>query len=170
MKADCSYCALAEKKGQLFCSRHSTDMKSLDSGVFFIREKFFEECDWHVTRLSLNFNFDGSQSYFVGNREHRIRPDKYLLLNEGQSFKTMVESEHENRMVTVAFKVGLAAQICQMLVHDDAYLLDHPHVEADPLNFFEKTYPMDPFLHHKILSLISSSDAGPDREGLNHQM
>jgi AraC family transcriptional regulator len=162
MRKDCPYCSLARKNGELYCSRHSStaEMQKLNSGIFYIREKKFEECDWHVTRLSLNFNFDGPQIYFVGNREYRISPEKYLLINEGQSFKTSAHSETENRMVTVAFKVGLAEQIYTTLSHDHDYLLDHPFLQHGDFQLFEKTYPMDDYLKRKILFLLQ---ANPDK-------
>jgi len=155
----------------LYCSRHSNDMSALDSGIFFIEGKNFEECDWHVTRLSLNFNFDASQSYFVGNREYRISPEKYLLINEGQSFKTFAASPVESRMVTIAFKVGLAEEICHTLNNSDEYLLEHTAADKGRRNFFEKTYPLDDFFQNRILSLIQTSqDNSIDKNYLNEQL
>src|SRR5689334_19493001 len=88
---DCSYCSLARKSGELYCSKHSQDMTHLKSGVFYINEKSFEECDWHQTRLSLNFNFDDAQSYHVGSNNYSVSPSKYLLIAEGQWFKTSAQ-------------------------------------------------------------------------------
>jgi AraC family transcriptional regulator len=145
-------------------------MNTLDSGIFFIEEKKFEECDWHVTRLSLNFSFDASQSYFIGNREYRISPEKYLLINEGQSFKTFAASPVENRMVTIAFRVGLAEEIYNTLNNSNEYLLDHTTPDKTPLNFFERTYPLDDFFQNRILSLIQTSPASVDKHYLNEQL
>lgn len=171
MSTSCPYCDLALKKGELFCSRHSADMHSLDSGVFFIHEKSFEECDWHVTRLSLNFNLDGSQTYFAGNREYQISPDKFLLINQGQSFKTFARSKSTDRMVTIAFKVGLAEQIYGSLSKSHEQLLDHPETTtAQSLRFFEKTYSTDSFLNQTVLSLLHDEIANPDPDRLNEKL
>jgi AraC-like DNA-binding protein len=157
MKANCPYCDLAQKKGELYCSSHASDMDSLESGVFFIYTKSFEECDWHTTRLSLNFNFDATQSYFTGNREYRVSPEKYLLLNCGQTFKTFARNQHTSRMVTVAFKTGLPEQLYNVLRHEHEYLLDHPDsVPSEGLYFFERTYAMDDFLLRNVSSLLGS--------------
>ena len=111
---DCPYCSLALKAGELYCSKHSADMHALKSGMFYIVDKKFDECDWHVTRLSLNFNLDVIQPYFIGDREYRVSPQKYLLINEGQSFKT-VNEEQQARMITLAYEVGLPAQMFHSL-------------------------------------------------------
>jgi AraC-like DNA-binding protein len=152
----CPYCALAKVKGEAFCSKHSPHMNHLESGIFFIQAKNMEECDWHVTRLSLNFNFDGAHPFFAGNREYRVSPEKYLLINQGQSFKTSLKSEADNRMVTIAFKVGLAEEIHSNITRGIDYLLDHPFERPEQISFFEKTYLLDEFLKSKILTLISS--------------
>jgi AraC family transcriptional regulator len=151
----CPYCSLAKTRGEVFCSRHSTSMNDLESGVFFIQAKNMEECDWHITRLSLNFNFDGPQPYFAGNREYRVTPEKFLLINQGQQFKTSVKSEVDNRMVTLAFKVGLAEEIHKNLTHTADYLLDEPFASSGAITFFEKTYSLDDSLRAKILQMVA---------------
>jgi AraC-like DNA-binding protein len=152
----CPYCSLAKVKGEAFCSTHSPSMNDLESGIFFIQAKNMDECDWHVTRLSLNFNFDGPHPFFAGNREYRVSPEKYLLINQGQSFKTSLKSDTNNRMVTIAFKVGLAEEIHRNLTRSADYLLDHPFECPEQISFFEKTYLLDDFLKNKISALISS--------------
>ncbi len=157
---DCPYCSLAKKKGQLFCSRHSDNMNHLESGVFFIEEKSFEECDWHMTRLSLNFNLDDKQTYYAGNRKHTIGPDRYLLINQGQLFKTHASSANINRMITVAFKVRLPEQVVNCFNAKEAELLSsdrfHPQIE-----FPEKTYTLDEPIRNYLSKLIAPG-AGED--------
>jgi AraC-like DNA-binding protein len=153
---DCPYCTLAIKAGDLFCSRHANNMRDLSSGVFLIREKTLEECDWHVTRLSLNFNPDGSQTYFAGSREYSINPTKYLLINEGQSFKTSIQSENENRMLTLAFKVGLPESIFRAFSSTAENLVDDPFKTQEPIIFFEGTYALTPDLDARINAVIEN--------------
>lgn len=143
-------------------------MRSLNSGLFYIKQNSFEECDWHITRLSLNFNFDGNQIYFAGNREYQVSPDRFLLINEGQRFKTVAESSTEQRMVTLAFKVGLANEIFRTLTTSQEKLLEN-NQNVHSLQFFEKTYAVDSFLQSTILSMIKPSSTG-DNEYLNEQL
>lgn len=148
---DCPYCSLALKAGELYCSKHNVEMDTLKSGMFYIVDKLYEECDWHVTRLSLNFNLDGRQPYFIGNREYRVSPERYLLINEGQLFKT-ANTEQRARMATLAYQVGLPAQMFQALVKSDQYLLQN-YGAHDPVQFFEQTFVMDPFLLTSVQTL-----------------
>lgn len=158
-EADCPYCSLATKKGELFCSRHGSNMADLKSGIFYINENSFEECDWHVTRLSLNFNLDERQVYRTNSREHTVSPEKYLLLNEGQSFKTVANYEAPTRMITIAFQVGLAERLLQDLTSDSKQLLDEPFQSPSGKNhFLEKTYPLDESLTSKVMQLTSIND------------
>jgi AraC-like DNA-binding protein len=138
-------------------------MNNLKSGVFFIKAKNMEECDWHVTRLSLNFNLDQPHPFFAGNREYRVSPERFLLINEGQVFKTSVKSDMENRMVTIAFKVGLAEKIHRDLTRRTDHLIDHPFETSDKISFFEKSYSMNDFFKSKILELITPLP-GRDRD------
>ena len=155
---DCPYCSMAQKKGELFCSRHATDMSTLKSGIFFIRSSHMEECAWHTTRLSLNFNMDGDQQYATPERTFRISPNRFLLLNEGQQFKTSLRSDTPNNMLTVAFQVGLADLLCRGHQQSQDHLLDLYTMPVSERFFFEKTHEMDDFLFRSIQSLVMSVD------------
>jgi AraC family transcriptional regulator len=171
MATDCPYCSLAKKSGELFCSRHQADMASLQSGIFYINEKQFEECEPHVTRLSLNFNLDTSQSYFIGNKEYKVSPQRYLLINEGQSFSTFANAAQGSRMVTIAFKVGLAAALYQNLTRSEATLLT-PFEEApsSTLQLFEQTHCMDDYLSKQVPRLLQLSGNGFAGEELQDRL
>lgn len=150
---------MAQKKGELFCSRHGSDVNTLKSGVFYINTNTLEECDWHVTRLSLNFNLDTRQTYRTPAREYTVSPEKYLLLNEGQSFTTFSTSDIPNRMVTIAFQVGLADSVMQGLWSDEKQLLDEPFITSEGrTHFLEKTYPMDAVLFESVKNLTALED------------
>jgi AraC family transcriptional regulator len=158
--ADCPYCNLAMKAGQLFCSRHSSNMRDLSSGIFFIREKRFEECDWHVTRLSLNFNFDGLQLYHAGSRQYTVNPSRYLLINEGQSFKTSIKQNNENRMLTIAFQVGLPEHVYRVFSSSSEAVLADPFKIAERIDFFEGTHPITDRINSQINNLIINPESG----------
>ncbi len=140
---DCPYCSLADKRGQLYCSLHQTEMATLRSGIFFIHGRRFEQCDDHLTRLSLNFNLDESQAYTVGMRKHHVSPRQYLLIDEGQSFRTACNSDHPGRMLTVAYQVGLAQRMYYALCTSHDTSLDTPEGHAE-LHLFDQTQPMTP--------------------------
>jgi AraC family transcriptional regulator len=165
---DCPYCNLALKAGELFCSRHSSNMRDLSSGIFFIRQKFLEECDWHVTRLSLNFNLDNSQTYHAGSRQYVINPSRYLLINEGQSFKTSLSQSVENRMLTIAFKVGLPESMYQSLSSSTENMLADPFAVTERIDFFEGVHELTDKINVHINDLLNTSPIGENlQEKLN---
>lgn len=164
-ESNCPYCSQAKKMGELFCSRHHSNMAALKSGVFYIKSGTLEECDWHVTRLSLNFNLDGLQTYHAGTKAFSISSEKYLLINEGQVFKTSVKSDMPNRMVTLAFRVGLAAEILRSMKVSDVALLDDPFQNSSGApEFLEKTYSTDTVIQHSVSELIASDLAIEETE------
>ncbi len=168
LSSDCPYCSQATKKGELFCSQHDKDMSSLKSGVFCITTDKLEECDWHVTRLSLNFNLDGPQVYQAGSRSFTIRPESFLLINEGQRFKTSSDSRYANRMITIAFKTGLAASIMSSLTMGPDHALDNPFRNSSGnAEFFEKTYSTDAVVSHAVASLV---DVDVESEALDQAL
>jgi AraC family transcriptional regulator len=165
---DCPYCSLALKAGELFCSRHSSNMRDLSSGVFFIQQKYLEECDWHVTRLSLNFNLDSSQTYHAGSRQYTINPSRYLLINEGQSFKTSLSQNVENRMLTVAFKVGLPESIYRLLSSSSENMLADPFTVTERIDFFEGVHELTDKVNLHINELLIARPTGENlQEKLN---
>jgi AraC-like DNA-binding protein len=135
-------------------------MRDLSSGVFFIREKSFEECDWHVTRLSLNFNFDGSQTYHAGSRQYTVDPSRYLLINEGQAFKTSANQNEKNRMLTIAFQVGLPERVYGTLSRSDENLVDDPFRLSERIDFFEGVHPISDKIKSQADELINTPKTG----------
>jgi AraC family transcriptional regulator len=71
--------------------------------------------------------------------------------------------------VTLAFKAGLPGEIYQTLTTPEEKLLDD-HSNPQPVQFFEKTYPLDAFLHSKVLEFIEPASTPHDGEYLNEQM
>jgi AraC family transcriptional regulator len=158
MATDCPYCSLAKKSGELYCSMHQEDMASLQSGVFYILQKEFDECAPHLTRLSINFNLDDTQSYFVGNKQYNVSPGRYLLINEGQSFSTAAHGERDSRMVTVAFKVGLAEKLYYDRITSFDKVLSRPeNDEPKRLRLFEQTHLVDDYLNVHVPQLLEMS-------------
>ncbi|MGE0590045.1 MAG: helix-turn-helix transcriptional regulator [Cyclobacteriaceae bacterium] len=107
------------------------------SGVFIIESKDIQECDNHITRLALNVNFSGPQTYWVGDREFVVKPGNFLLINEGQHFRTKLKSDKPNLTATFAFQVGLARR---MMNATD--VLSDETENQNPTEFIERTYPL----------------------------
>jgi AraC-like DNA-binding protein len=160
MGKSCSYCDLATKIGDLYCSRTGFGMEKLDSGIFIIEREKVEECEDHVTRLSLNINFTGHQRYFIGKTEYVVGPNSYLLINEGQKFRTVLHDDKPNLMVTLAFRVGLADEILQAY-QAEPHLTDNLYTKHKRAEFIEKVYHADASLKAMITLAMTTRAKDP---------
>ena len=146
MGSYCPYCHSVKSilVGNVYCSKHGMGMEKLNTGTLLIKTSKLEETDWHVSRLSIRCMLNGEQHYKVGTKDCNVTKDNFLLINQGQSYKTSFEGSSEQEMFMVGFKPGFAEGIFQSLTHTEEWLLDHPTDVADmPLHFFEKTYDRD---------------------------
>lgn len=142
----CPYCNSVRSIliGNVFCSNHNKEMKSLESGTLYIKEKKLEETDWHVSRLSIRCMVKGEQYYKTGSKESLVNPANFLLINQGQRYKTSFAGMEESEMLMVAFKPGFAEGVYESMTQKQEWLLDNSGNESGlKLNFFEKTYEAD---------------------------
>jgi AraC-like DNA-binding protein len=127
-------------------------MEKLNNGTLLIKTPKLEETDWHVTRLSIRCMLNGEQYYKVGTRDCIVTQDNFLVMNQGQSYKTAFEGKKDLEMFMVAFKPGFAEGIFQSLTSSEEWLLDNPsYAPMEPLRFFEKTYDSD----EKMMSIFA---------------
>lgn len=147
MTAYCDYCMSARSVlvGNVYCSRHHASMDTLDSGALILSSREMESTD-HVSRLSIRCVLNGTQYYKLGRNDYVITPTSYLLINQGQIYRTAFSADHNVDMMLVAFKPGFAEQLLYGLVTPDDKLLDNPFDSAQPVLFFEQTYPQDPYI------------------------
>lgn len=159
MNQTCPYCAIANKTGELYCSRHGSEMTGLKSGLFFINRRKFELCDPHVTRLSLNFNLDSDQTYQVGHRSFKVSPHDFLVINEGQSFRTS-SSDDRSRMITLAYEVGLPQSIASSLSTQWDQPCDNARAQG---GFFEQTMVLTENFRSAVFEIINVHESDPER-------
>jgi AraC family transcriptional regulator len=99
-----------------------------------------------VGALSIK-TFRGGRAYYTtGGGYHAVDDDVYLLLNQGQSYTIVVDSDAPVESFCVFFADGFAAEVYHSLHIDDARLLDAPEPPSAPIEFFDRTYPHDTLL------------------------
>jgi len=157
MAARCPYCESTRSLliGNVFCSRHHSDMGSLESGTLFIRTEKLEETADHVSRLSIRMMLNGAQWYNVGGVDRALHKDNFLVIDQGQHYRTAFRSEHGApiEMAVVAFKPGAAEEVWRSLASTPEELLDDPNRPVDRIGFFEHTHDMDDIVRSSILRL-----------------
>ncbi len=162
MAAHCDYCMSAQSilVGNVYCSRHHQSMNIMDSGALLLKSTAIESGD-HISRLSIRCVLNGMQYYRLGSHDHVITPDSYLLINQGETYRTAFAADYEVEMMLVAFRPGFAEDLLYGLVTPDDQLLDNPFDTcSQPVLFFEQVYPQDPYIVRTFARLreyISSS-------------
>src|SRR5262245_189307 len=93
----CSYChgSRSMMMGHVYCSREKNKMEELETGFLLIRSRQLEETFDHVSRLSIRCMLNGNQYYRVGNHEMLVTAKNYLIVNEGQHYKTSFSADRE---------------------------------------------------------------------------
>ncbi|MBP6391032.1 MAG: helix-turn-helix transcriptional regulator [Flavobacteriales bacterium] len=158
----CPYCESTRSllMGNVFCSRHANaDMGALDNGTLFIRTRKLEETAEHISRLSIRLMLNGDQWYKVGSTDRRIDTGNFLVVNQGQRYRTAFSGAEELEMLMVGFRPGQAEDVFRSMTDRGERLLDDPFTAGAPMHFFEQTYPMDPLIHAQFRRLRALMEA-----------
>lgn len=154
--------------GNVYCSHSADNMAGLDNGTMMIRADELEETADHVSRLTIRLSLNGEQYYKVGSNDHIITPKSYLVINQGQHYRTAFNGTKDQEMILVAYKPTFAAGVLQSLVTSEDKLLDDPFKPAEqPVAFFEKNYEMDSEIQQiffTLRKLMDEKDLGWKRE------
>jgi len=105
----------------------------------------------------------GEQYYKVGSYEHTVTPENYLVINQGQHYKTSFEGPGNKEMMLMAFKPGFVEEVLYSVITDEDKLLEDPVKNfSQPIYFFEKTYESDLFISKtfKWLRQLMNEDLG----------
>ncbi len=153
----CTYCQQqltnSVSEHNVFCSRFETDMQHKDTNAVLISSKniYSEE---HTSRLTIRLMLNGYQYYKVGSTEHIVKPDNYLITNQGQTFRTEFDADINLKMMLVAFKPQVAENLLYYLSTPEDELLDNPFVkENEQVHFFETTFPHDDEIKNIFIEL-----------------
>lgn len=169
MSTGCPYCNSVRSilLGHVYCSNHGHSMEKLDTGVLMIQSERMEETAEHISRLSIRYNLTGEQYYKIGSNDHHIDPKKYVIVNQGQRYKTAAPQQHDQQMIIVAFKPGFAEEILHDMVTAEDRLLDDPFGRhQQPVHFYEHTYQADQQIvaNFKILRQLMNADMAVKQE------
>jgi AraC-like DNA-binding protein len=142
-------------------------MQGLENGTLLIKSKKLEETAEHVSRLTIRCMLNGEQYYKVGGHDHLVHPNNFLIVNQGQLYKTAFEGSEEKEMLLVAFKPEFAESLLHSLITPEDNLLEEPfYVNTQPVLFFEQTYDADPVISYyfKMLRGLINKDIGIRKE------
>src|SRR6185312_14780978 len=149
----CPYCNSAQSilMGNVYCSHSSDDMHKLENGSMMLKLNKLEETAEHTSRLTIRLTLNGEQHYKIGNHDHLINANKYLVINQGQSYKTSFEGTDNQEMVLVAFKPAFVAGVLKSILTP----------EIDKLNSTKLSTRTE--LYRRLYIAKDYMDAHPDK-------
>ena len=95
----------------------------------------------HTAPFSIKFVLQGSESYTFGNQRLSVDPNKYIIVNKGQSYASEINSEVKTVSFCVFFSDYFVSDACRVASQSNEYLLDN-FVDHDckELNFHQRLY------------------------------
>ncbi len=134
----------------------------MENGTLFIRTEKLEETADHISRLSIRMILGGEQWYKVGGVDRRLNKDNFLVIDQGQHYRTAFTSNTDQaiEMAVVAFKPGMAEEVWRALSHPTGTLLDDPYRPVDRIGFIEHTHRMDHLVRSSFLRLQEMVNSG----------
>ncbi|MEL7221591.1 MAG: AraC family transcriptional regulator [Bacteroidota bacterium] len=143
MTRKCPYCASLHSafNNENYCSKQGDVLKETKTNAFLLRAKQLTSGE-HYSRWTIRAVLDGYQLYHKKQSDHYLKPDNYLLIEEGASYSSEILSDAEVEAMIVAFQPSFIAKATMGMLNSDAYLLDHPgDGEADTTVFWSTLYP-----------------------------
>jgi len=142
MPTNCPYCNALQRalKGNNFCSNNGDNIVSVGNNAFYLHANNMQSGQ-HLSRLTIRSVFNGYQYHQVEGSEHVVDANKYLVVNEGQSYSSEIQTEKPIEALIIAFRSGFLEQLQYGITSNDKQLLDNPFKENfDKVCFFENTY------------------------------
>jgi AraC family transcriptional regulator len=119
----------------------------------------------HISPLTVKFSLYGTIKYKTLSGEYKV-DSNYLILNEGQLCSAKADASKAVEMVSVFFDKNFAAEVLgNLTAKEDKLIFNPPIKNSQPIQFFEKLYPIDNFvmpvmMKMKIASSVGFNDAG----------
>jgi AraC family transcriptional regulator len=111
----------------------------------------------HPGLLSIKAVFSGREVYGVETREVAVNDAAYLVLNEGETYSSHIDSAESVESLSVFFEPGFAADVLRTIVTDDDRLLEAPGETSQPVTFFQHLYSDNDELSRLLGELRSKS-------------
>lgn len=114
----------------------------------------------NITPLTVKFSLYGTVNYKTPNGDYKVNVN-YLILNEGQHCSGFVSSDKPVEILSVFFEKRFAAEVLEYLTAPEDKLIFNPAVKnSQPIQFFEKLYPIDNFVMPVIMKMKIASNVG----------
>lgn len=135
------------------------------------KERFFRNS---YSLLSVKSSLKGEETYEINDGRALVNENKYMIVNQGQNYESLIESDNEVESYCISFGEEFARDVMNSMILPDELLLEGsiPH-STQPIIFFEKTYNRSPEvtqLLHEIYDVFSDGITPAILEEKLHQL
>lgn len=98
---------------------------------------------WQGAGLLSLKTFQGGTAQYraAGHARYAVDARVYLILNHGQHYEIEIDAPTPVQSFCLFFRKGMVEQVQHNLIATSESLLDDPSKTAEPIHFFERTYP-----------------------------
>lgn len=145
-----------------YCSHKNARVDDISSNAYYFMDNRLNSGK-HVSRFSIRAVYNGYQHYQVDQREHLLSKDRFLVINEGQSFENSLEQDDDAEGIIVAFNPNFLKYYLYHINHTEKQLLDNPfHKIEASLLFYENSFEKSRKLDKHLRSLIRAIKVGKE--------
>ena len=176
MRPQCDYCdsLFYAIERQNFCSNSGDDIRDVESNAFYFKSSHLHSGD-HISRLTLRTISQGYQYHKVDQKDYLVNGQKYLVVNEGQAYRSEIEAPRPVEGLVVAFGHSYLQKAKHFIHSDEGQLLDEPFKESpEALVLEQQTYALSEAVTSRLarlrLAIVSQIRDRLFYEELFHQL
>lgn len=94
-------------------------------------------------RLSIKMASGGAERYFIDGRSIAVDDDSYLVLNDGRSYGSLIQSERDVESFSIFFRPGLLEDVMSALLANGKQVADNTLPAVAGIEFPEQLHPHD---------------------------
>jgi len=114
-------------------------------------------CDDHVGCLSFKTVLSGEEWYGINNHRVALRPGRFLVLNDDQSYSCFSNKGEDLKILSVFFKKEFAAAVFYDTLHTEERSLENPiAIDKKLPEFFQTLHTISPGLQQQLSGLITA--------------
>ena len=162
----CPYCSQLKKadRGHNYCSNVGDNILTTKTNAFYLHNNQLQSGK-HIARLSVRGVLNGYHYYKTGGNDRVVKKDNYLIVNQGQTWESEIDSETPVEAIVIAFHPEFLTTATHSLTKTIETLLDNPFDRSsNEVNFFENTYPNDPQIQQLFLQFKKHILVGANEE------
>lgn len=140
--------------------KHHTDSLDFDRNIFVHLKTSRLKIHEHTTPLTVKLAIQGTVNYKTSYGEYKVNRN-YLVINAGEKCSGYINSSTKVESLSVYLCPEFVREVLENLVTREDKLLNRAiRSNGQPIQFFEKLYPIDNFVMPVIMKMRIASNVG----------